>query len=150
VLLMQAFGSSVVCVDSVAPARPMRLVFDPGHTVPLGDGASGRLLLAYLPERERTAYLSRRASAEVGFAHRAAILEQDLPKLARQGWATSLAEVEDGVWACAVAVRDGAHVPAVITVAGPSFRIDPKLRDEIRRLLVDASAAITNARSGLR
>jgi DNA-binding IclR family transcriptional regulator len=150
VLLMQAFASTVVCVDSIAPPRPMRLVFDPGHSVPLGDGASGRLLLSYLPEPERLAYIARRSSDEVGFVHRAQVLEQDLPKLARQGWATSLAEIEDGVWSCAVAVREGARVPAVIAIAGPSFRIDPKVRDEIRELLIEASASISKARDGLR
>jgi DNA-binding IclR family transcriptional regulator len=150
VVLMQAFGTRVVCVDTVAPPRAMRFQFEPGQSVPIGDGASGRLLLAYLPDAERLAHIARRASTEVGFAHRAAVLEQDLPKLARQGWATSLAEIEDGVWACSVAVRDGKSVPAAVAVAGPSFRIDPKLRDEIRRLLIEASAAITSAREGLR
>jgi DNA-binding IclR family transcriptional regulator len=147
VMLMQAYGWSAVCIESIESTRPVRLAFESGHTLPLGDGASGKLLLAYMSDQERTARLDERAAADPEFASRREALEKDLQQLAEQGWATSLAEVEEGVWACAAAIRNGDSVPGVLTAAGPAFRIHEKSRAEIRDRLLQATAGVSKSLS---
>jgi len=143
VMLMQAYGGSAVCIESIESTRPVRLSFESGHTLPLGNGASGKLLLAYVSERDRTALLDERAAIDSEFAGRREALEKDLPQIAKQGWATSHAEIEEGVWACAAAIRTGDKVPGVLTVAGPAFRINDKTRAQVRDLLLKATADVS-------
>lgn len=150
VMLMQAYGLSAVCIDSIVSTRPMRLSFESGHTLPLGDGASAKVLLAFMSPEERRARLDERCALDKGFAARRATLEGELDTIRARGWATSHAEVEDGVWACAAVIRGSVHQPSVVTVAGPAFRIDEPQQARIRDLLLDAGAAITHSLSELR
>lgn len=143
VMLMQAYGGSAVCIESIESTRPVRFAFESGHTLPLGDGATGKLLLAYMSEQQRAARLDERAATDPKFARRRRALEKDLPQIAEQGWATSLAEVEEGVWACSAAIRDGDSVPGALTVAGPAFRISEKTRANVRDRLLQATAGVS-------
>jgi DNA-binding IclR family transcriptional regulator len=142
VMLIQAYGPSAVCVESIESRRPVRLSFEAGHTMPLGDGASAKLLLACMGPTEWTARLDERAATEPSFATRRRALEQELPQIAERGWATSLAEVEEGVWACSAAIRDGARTVGVISVAGPAFRIDEQSRQRMVGLVLEATAEL--------
>ena len=99
-MLMQAYGGSAICIENIESTRPVRLSFESGHTLPPGNGATGKLLLAYMTERERTALPDERSAIDPEFASRREALEKDLPQIAKQGWATSHAEIEEGVWAC--------------------------------------------------
>jgi len=135
-MLMQAYGGSAICIENIESTRPVRLSFESGHTLPPGNGATGKLLLAYMTERERTALLDERSAIDPEFASRREALEKDLPQIAKQGWATSHAEIEEGVWACAAAIRVGEKAPGVLTVAGPAFRISEKTRAEVRDRLL--------------
>jgi DNA-binding IclR family transcriptional regulator len=150
VMLMQLFGTNVVCVESIAATRSIRLVFESGHSTPLGSGASGRLMLAYLPASEQATYLAARTQREPAFGELIPQLERDLPQLARQGWATGTDEHTEGVWACAAAIRLGGRAVATVSAAGPGFRIAPEKRDEIRQLLLGAAAEIAEASGGYR
>jgi DNA-binding IclR family transcriptional regulator len=150
VMLLQAYGLSAVCIESIESTRPVRLAFESGHTMPLGDGASAKLLLACMSPEERTAKLDERCAIDPAFAKRRRTVERELPQLAEQGWATSLAEVEEGVWACAALIRDGERVAGVITAAGPAFRIQDKLRDEVRDLLLAAATGVTRSLAAYR
>jgi DNA-binding IclR family transcriptional regulator len=146
-LLMQRFHSLVVCVESVASNRAVRYIFESGNSLPLGLGASGKLLLASLPESERADYLDQVQVRDPELARRLMANESELPTYAAEGWAGSDGEYENGVWAGAAAIReplpgDGA-VAAAIVVAGPSFRIDPSDRMHIRGVLLEAAAELT-------
>jgi DNA-binding IclR family transcriptional regulator len=150
VMLMQLFQSIVICVESIISSRSIRLVFEPGYTVPLGTAASGKLLLAYMTETDRHAYLTERAAADPGFAENRPRLERELPKYAESGWATSQGEIEPGVFACAAVIRNGPRPVATLSVAGPAFRMDDDERDRIRGLLVEGAADVSRALGDLR
>jgi DNA-binding IclR family transcriptional regulator len=147
VMLMQLFQTSVVCVESVASTQPIRLVFEPGFTIALDEGASGKLLLALLPESDRSTYLSRREAAEPAFAQRLPALRRELPQLAAQGWAINNPAVDDGIWACAAGITDFGQADATISVAGPAGRIAPADRERIRDLVVEAANEVTTMRA---
>jgi DNA-binding IclR family transcriptional regulator len=121
VMLMQYFGEAVVCVERHECDRPMRLTFEQGHSVPLGVGASGKMVLACLPRKVQRARL-----AELAFPPG---LEQELEQAARMQCATSLAEMDEGVWACSVPVLEGGSRPVVLTAAGPAARLSAASRD---------------------
>lgn len=120
VLLFQHFGDSAVCAERVECDRALRFTFQPGHAVPLGSGASGKMLLALLPiaDRERLG----------------TVVREELGRAARNGYAVSWGEVNEGVWACSVPVRATGHRATVLSMAGPAARID----DAAKRAAVTA------------
>jgi DNA-binding IclR family transcriptional regulator len=131
VMLMERIRMNAMCVEHIECSHPMRYAFRAGHQVPLGSGASGKLLLAALPEAERLEIIDRRARDDAQFAARRRALELELGEIAARGWATSSSEVEPGVWACSAAIRDGDRIVAGLSVAGPEARIDKRRREHI-------------------
>ncbi len=123
VLLFQHFGDVAVCSDRVECDRPMRFTFQPGHSIPLGVGATGKMLLALLPDGERerqVARISRERGAEV---------RDDLKLALANRYMQSWGEIEDGVWCCSVPVEVDRHRPSVLTFVGPATRIGDAERE---------------------
>ena len=143
-LLMQRFRSMAVCAESVAAPRAIRLVFEPGSTLPLGQGASGRLLLAGLPPAQRNEILAQMSAADPSFEQSRSGFEAELAECAERGWATSLSEYDDGIWGCAAAIHDRGQTVGTISVAGPDFRIPADEHDRIRAVIVEAAADVAD------
>ncbi|HWD03975.1 MAG TPA: IclR family transcriptional regulator [Amycolatopsis sp.] len=124
IMLFQHYGDLAVCTDRVECDRAMRFTFQPGHSIPLGAGATGKMLLALLPELEReqlVAKIAREQQREV---------REDLKVALANGYAQSWGEIEDGVWACSVPVETGRVRPAVLSLVGPAARISDEARHE--------------------
>nr|WP_245191814.1 IclR family transcriptional regulator [Amycolatopsis azurea] len=117
VLLFQHFGDSAVCADRVECERAMRFTFQPGHSVPLGSGASGKMLLAMLPEGER----ERRLSSIV--QRRGPSVREEVKRAGANRYSVSWGELDEGVWSCSVPIPSTGHRPAVLTLAAPATRI---------------------------
>jgi DNA-binding IclR family transcriptional regulator len=63
----------------------------------------------------------------------------------QQGYAVASDEIEPGLTSVSVPVRNGqGHLLAVLNVSGPTTRMNDRV-EAIARLLIEASAAITNA-----
>ncbi|GAB2779270.1 IclR family transcriptional regulator [Amycolatopsis magusensis] len=114
VLLFQHFGDSAVCAERVECDQAVRFTFQPGHSVPLGAGASGRMLLASLPEPERSRRLAEVVQRSGGS------LREELKRVEVNRYAV---EVDEGAWSCSVPVRVPGQRATVLTVAGPAMRI---------------------------
>ncbi len=108
-----------VCVHRVESEHHLRATFEPGQALPLLRGASGRVLLAGLPERARREHLAPLAQADQAAASR---LEESIARVAARGWATSEEEIDRGVWAASAAVTDGQRTIAALTVPSPLVR----------------------------
>lgn len=119
VMLMQHYGDAVVCVEVKETTRSMRFTFQSGHTAPLGVGASGKLVLALLPQPAQQDWLRLGRRPDIA---------AELPLIASSGFATSDGEIDAGVWACSVPVVSGSVHPVVLTVAGPAARFDDAKR----------------------
>ena len=96
-----------------------------GQRIPLHATSDGKVLLAYLPEGELTAYL---APPLARFTNRTitdlAEFGELLAEVRRRGFATAVDELEAGLTAIAVPVRNAeGNVIASISASGPSFRI---------------------------
>ncbi|WP_370944313.1 IclR family transcriptional regulator [Amycolatopsis sp. cg5] len=134
VLLFQHFGDTAVCADRVECDRAMRFTFQPGHSVPLGEGASGKMMLASLPEADRERRLPTLMQ------RRGHGIRDELKRAALNRYAVSWGEIEEGVWACSVPVHVPGHRPAVLTMAGPAARIN----DEAKRAAISSLQAYAN------
>lgn len=124
ILLFQHFGDLAVCTDRVECDRAMRFTFQPGHSIPLGAGATGKMLLALLPDVER-----EQRVAEIAREHGIEVREELKLALANR-YTQSWGEIEDGVWACSVPVETGRARPSVLSLVGPAARISDAARAE--------------------
>lgn len=134
-ILVRMIGRVPVCVHRVESPHPLRATFEPGQSLPLERGASGRVLLAGLPPQARRDYLAPLALED---PVQAARLESVIGQVAVRGWATSEEEIDRGVWAASAAVTDGRATVAALTVPSPLVRA-PAAHQE--RLLGQVRAA---------
>jgi DNA-binding IclR family transcriptional regulator len=116
VMLLQYLGDSVICIELAECDRAMRFTFQRGHSMPLGIGASGKMALACLPVETQAAKVPRLTADHE--------LQRELAHAKARQYATSEAEVDEGVWACSVPVLVSGGGPFVLSVAGPAARID--------------------------
>ena len=125
-----------VCLERVETAQPLRLSVTPGRQLPLHAGASQKVLLAYLPEDE----IARVIDAGLEHLCHATItdpglLRQELARIRRRGWASSVEETNLGVWGVAVPLQNPRGVVCAVGIAGPSPRLTPdRVRDDIQRV----------------
>jgi DNA-binding IclR family transcriptional regulator len=138
-------GDSVVYIDQVAGARSIVAVSWVGRRTPLHCTSNGKVLLAYMNERERDGLLSK--PLEQATEH--TVIDPDeirsqLGEIERRGYATTMEELEEGLNAVAAPIRsvDG-EVAAALSVSGPAFRMRPIDLPRIGRLTIDAATAVS-------
>jgi IclR family transcriptional regulator, acetate operon repressor len=110
-------GGEVLYLDRVESAFPLQFNLRPGTRVPVHCSASGKLLLAHLPEARRNALLDGLPLSE----HTATTLctrdalEAEFRRIRREGYAVDAEEFVDGLVCVAVPVpgRDGQPHSAV-------------------------------------
>jgi DNA-binding IclR family transcriptional regulator len=141
-LYVRRVADMAVCMDLVESSQPVRLSFTPGHPMPLHAGAGAKLLLAHLQDEDQARYL-RVLRTQPGLGDRCARLEREIPMMRDRGWATSEAEVDDGVWAAAAIVKDGAGLAGALSVAGPAYRLDEAKREAILARVREAATRLS-------
>jgi DNA-binding IclR family transcriptional regulator len=148
VILVRLIGRSAVCVHRVQSAQRLRISFEPGQPLPLDRGASARLLLSGLSPQQRKDYLAPLAGRDLESAESVARLEAKIAQTARQGYAVSEEEFEQGVWAVSAPVMQGKRMIAVITVPSPLFRAPAPVQQQ--KLIGQVRAAAQNLNDALR
>jgi DNA-binding IclR family transcriptional regulator len=95
--------------------------------------ANGKVLLAYgtIPvPRELERYTAHTITTHSG-------LDEALSAVRRDGYATAVAELEEGLVAVAAPVRDGTGAcVAALSISGPEFRMRPEALGDLGRLCV--------------
>ncbi len=123
-------GSQIVYLEQVSsPGWMLRMFVQVGARAPLHSTASGKVLLAGLPEAEIRQALS--SYNLTPFATRTivdqSVLLRELDEVRRQGFATDYGEQEEGVSCIAAPARDfSGRVVAAISISGPWIRITPE------------------------
>jgi DNA-binding IclR family transcriptional regulator len=140
VILVKLIARVPVCVHRVESAHHLRAAFEPGQSLPLERGASGRMLLAGLPEHARREYLAPLAQADPAAAAR---VEESAALAAERGWATSEEEIDRGVWAASAAVTDGRSTVAALTVPSPLVRAPVALQEMLLGQVRAAAATLS-------
>ncbi|MBC7781554.1 MAG: IclR family transcriptional regulator [Proteobacteria bacterium] len=131
VILIRRVGDAAICVERAESAQRVRLSFEVGAAFPLHRGASPKLLLAHMPERERDEYLTRARKIDGELRRRPGPFLDELSTIAGQGWAESSEEITPDIWAAAAPVTEGTRLAAALSVAGPAFRLSARQRSRI-------------------
>lgn len=129
-------GLHRLCVQRVESLQPLRRSVAIGQRLPVYLGASGKVLLAFLPEPQREALLAQAPLDPDQMAR----LRADLAEAVRLGYAISVGEREPEVAAVAAPVlRPGGALAAALALSGPAQRLGP---DRLRELgpVVQAAA----------
>lgn len=138
-----------VNVDQAMGPSPLATHDWIGNLTPLHATASGKVFLAALTRAERGAVLRRRSLrrfTDATLTDRDE-LEQQLAVVTETGLAHTRSELEEGLAAAAVGVRDfRGEVVGSISVSGPELRFDPEDADLGRALL--AAGAEVSTRMG--
>jgi len=145
---------------SVEGPERIRFTAPLGKAVPLYAGASAKVILAFMEEKEQKAYIrslrpSRLCTATITDKKK---LEQALRLIRRRGYDFSQEELYRGAWGIAAPILDQAGVAiAALAITGVNFRLPKKklphfismirkAAEEISRQLIKASAIKTGTR----
>jgi DNA-binding IclR family transcriptional regulator len=142
-------GSERVCIDQLVSPQEMKLSIELGRPFPLYAGASGRAILAFLPEDAREAIL-RQPLARLT---QATVIEPDLLRsqlaaVRERGLAVSRGERQLGAAAVAAPVFDRHGVTGAIAISGPEQRFDDLAVERGERLLEAAAAQLNRELRG--
>lgn len=130
-----------VCLGVVSSRQPVKVTAQQGQLMVLYGGASSKALLAYMPESTvdelfRNGAVKRHADGSIIDADK---LKRNLQEVRARGYAVSDSEIDEGVMAYAVPVRDASQqVIASLTIAGPRERVQSKNGDELVAKLLEA------------
>lgn len=122
-------GDVRVHADQIESRETVRQTVQLGAEAPLHLGASGKAILAFLPEILRKATLARARGARRadGSALDLVALEEDLERIRRRGYAVSQSErVPGAVSVSAPVFDDSGTVVGSVSAAGVSIRSDPR------------------------
>ncbi|MEM5439498.1 IclR family transcriptional regulator [Paraburkholderia diazotrophica] len=119
-------GDTVLYIERVETAEPLRLHMQPGMRVPLHCTASGKLFLSQMPLAERRLAVSRLTLKRMTYRTLTdrSLLEAELDRLGVRGIGIDNEEFVRGMVAIAVPVRDAANgnVLAALAVHAPTAR----------------------------
>ena len=116
----------VIVISKIDGSGPVRLTDRVGYPRPAHCTAIGKVLLAHLPDAERSTFLQtsqlRPLTAKTITA--AAILEQELERVRRQEYAFDDEEFAQGIRCLAAPVRNfTGEVVAAMGISGPVWRV---------------------------
>jgi IclR family acetate operon transcriptional repressor len=146
---------SVLYLDAVESQRALRVAARTGNMLPAHCTASGKALLAHLPDDQlRELYPPRRALPTLTSRsiQKRSDLERELLQVRELGYATNDEESEDGVTSVAAAVLDArGSTFASLSVSVPVSRMTDQRRDQVIAAVRDAARRLSEAfRGGMR
>lgn len=136
----------LVVLAAAQGRREYALTVTPGQHIPIHVGASGKLLLAHLPEEQRARWLSRPlasfTSKTMTNAHR---LQRELARIRRMGWSQDKGESAPSIHAVAAPISDRSG-KIIAAVSVPFLAGSPAERvEEIRLAALNTANAISAA-----
>jgi len=134
-------GSSVRYLDAVESAKALRVASRTGSVLAAHCTASGKALLAALPEAEVSALFAGRALTALtarSITTRSRLLAE-LRQVRERGYAVNVEESEEGVTSIAVAVR-GPRPEAALVVSAPVSRMTDETAARIEAGLRERAA----------
>jgi IclR family acetate operon transcriptional repressor len=141
VLLTAPAGPFAIGLDSVEPPRTVRLSLGRWRVAPMHLGASGKVLLAFLPDRS----VERVLASLDGDAES---VRRVLARVRETGVAVTHGELDPGVSGVAAPVLAAGGRPlAGVTLAGPTDRVTPEA-ERLSGAVREAARAIERALPG--
>ncbi len=124
-----------VCIDCVPSTQPLHRVIDIGTRMSMTRGASGKLLLAYMPD-----------SVIQNFLFEDPLLSmKQIEEIRKNGYAMSINEHEQNLSSIATPIFNAEHkVIAALFISGPSFRLPPEQMEDISNRMKQVSGEISS------
>jgi DNA-binding IclR family transcriptional regulator len=134
-------GADVVYVDVIESSQRVKLAATPGQRLPAFCTASGKAILAFLPEDQIKRVLDRGMPryTRSTIASQEAFFE-NVYRIREQGFAISVEEFEDGINAVAAPICN--QPIASVSIAGPAYRLTRERMLELGPNLVSAAKNI--------
>lgn len=134
--------NEAICIDTIESTLPLRYTFSRGTAKPMLRGASAKAMLPWL---DSSWVLEQIAVApDLTDTEKERLLEE-LPRIRSQGYAVSLGEVDQGVWAVGAPVyRANGELDGSVSIIAPLFRVQGQEQRFID-LTVAAAAAMTHS-----
>lgn len=135
VCLYVAMNNHRVCLDRIETTHPLRRVINIGDRLSLTKGAGGKVLLAWMSEREQQQEI---ASSQITTA--------ELEKIKQTGFAVSIGERDEGVAAIAAPIFDvSGQISAALSMSGPTVRFTQEVIEKMIPLVVKTAKDISSA-----
>lgn len=136
-----------ITVHQVESFQELRWVVDMGRSYPLHRGATGKVLLAHLPEDEQRAVLVDVYGPAWATDPSCQALLQELLDIRRQGWAITHGEREPGGVGVAVPVFTPVYPqPACLSVYAPEVRVTPAKAERFLERLRQGAEVLSQLR----
>ena len=128
VILSTYTGNHGVCIEKVDSENKIKLTSEVGQIIPLHAGATGKSILANLPQEEREKVISQGLSHYTDLTLTdAELLEKDLVEIRKKGYSCSYGETDEGVMAVGAPIFDQkGRLLYSLSVAGPRHRMEQK------------------------
>lgn len=147
VVLTAVNGTKGMVVERVESEEPIRYsLFQPGASLPLHCGASSKILMAFLPEKEWDRIVEKEGlkrytpNTMTDFDQ----LKVHLREIQKKGYALSDQEVDRDVRAVGAPVLNGrGDLVAGLSIAGPTYRITKKKTRSYAKLVVEYAKKIS-------
>ncbi|MNI04214.1 HTH-type transcriptional regulator KipR [compost metagenome] len=132
-------GMNAVCIENVSTHRLIRLSIQNGRVLPLHEGASGKMLLAFENPKIIDQVMSSIANEQVRVK-----LSQELTQIHEAGYSCTVGEFDPDAFAIAAPVWDThQRIVASLSIAGPSYRFNKNelspLIEHVRHAAVEIS-----------
>ena len=139
-------GWRALCLEQVESTRAIRLSYRKGQQLPLYAGASGKIVLAHMREREQEQVLSGQLQVftDERFVEPDRI-RRDLAAIRRQGYAITRGEIDPDASAICVPIVlwDGKFIGG-LNIAGPTVRFPQGAEVRFIKHLQEAAVAIAD------
>lgn len=140
VTLNTVSGNERICLDVVNTPSPLMSVSKPGEHLPLVDGSTAKMLMAWLPAAEQRSAVTGAAKA---MKRKRADLVAELDRIREQGYAATHGERVLGLTAVSAPIRNiEGEVRYCLTITGPQVRMQPRIAKYVK-LVVEAAADIS-------
>jgi len=151
VILSGLRNNQGVCLEKVEGTHALRVSHDRGAIFPLHAGASGKVLLAYLPagDQERiinSQELTRFTKTTITDPKR---LREELRRIRAQGYAESDGEVTEGTYGIGAPILGrGGRIIAALSISAPKQRLQGEKKEKIVNAVVGTAEKITQEVQG--
>jgi DNA-binding IclR family transcriptional regulator len=144
-LLAIVDGKTVLYLDRGYSTESLHMIANVGRRSPLHTNASGKLLLAHMPEPVADTVidgaLERRTSATIVHPDE---LRKEIARIRKRGFATCWQESEVGLNSIAVPLTDyTGKVCSALTVAGPAGRVTKRAVPRLVSIITEQAALIS-------
>ena len=145
VLLCRFHGNKVLCIHQVNGRNPaLSVSYQRGRAMPLYRGATSKIILAHLPQRQlKQLWTAERATlVAAGLPNDFTRLEKALDAIRALGYCFTQGEVDPEAAGLAVPLRDGEHLLGSLSVVIPAASMNATMRSTTLAKLQSAAGRI--------